>query len=57
MKEKIMNLRDIPSKKWFFMRTNANFFGVASMTLALWYLRASTTVIIQNIHPLLVLLN
>ena len=56
MKEKIMNLRDIPSKKWFFMRTNANFFGVASMTLALWYLRASTTVIIQNIHPLIVLL-
>jgi drug/metabolite transporter (DMT)-like permease len=56
MKEKIMRLRDIPSKKWFFMRTNANFFGVACMTLALWYLRASTTVIIQNIHPLIVLL-
>ena len=56
MKEKIMNLRDIPSKKWFFMRTNANFFGVASMTIALWYLRASTTIIIQNIHPLIVLL-
>ena len=55
-KEKIMRLRDIPSKKWFFMRTNANFFGVACMTLALWYLRASTTVIIQNIHPLIVLL-
>ena len=51
-----MRLRDIPSKKWFFMRKNANFFGVACMTLALWYLRASTTVIIQNIHPLIVLL-
>ena len=56
MQEKIMHLRDIPEKKWFFMRTNANFFGVASMTIALWYLRASTTVIIQNIHPLIVLL-
>ena len=56
MKEKIMNLMDIPSKKWFFMRTNANFFGMASMTIALWYLRASTTVIIQNIHPLIVLI-
>ena len=39
-----------------FLRTNANFFGVASMTVALWYLRASTTTIIQNIHPLLVLI-
>ena len=38
------------------MRTNANFFGVASMTVALWYLRASTTTIIQNIHPVLVLI-
>ena len=51
-----MNLKDIPEKKWFFLRTNANFFGVASMTVALWYLRASTTTIIQNIHPLLVLI-
>ena len=39
-----------------FLRTNANFFGVASMTVALWYLRASTTTIIQNIHPVLVLI-
>ena len=54
--EKIMKLKDIPEKKWFFLRTNANFFGVACMTMALWYLRASTTIIIQNIHPLLVLL-
>ena len=51
-----MNLKDIPVKKWFFLRTNANFFGVASMTVALWYLRASTTTIIQNIHPVLVLI-
>lgn len=54
--EKIMNLRDIPEKKWFFLRTNANFFGVACMTVALWYLRASTTIIIQNIHPIFVLI-
>ena len=55
-KEKIMKLIDIPEKIWFFLRTNANFFGVACMTMALWYLRASTTIIIQNIHPLIVLL-
>ena len=54
--EKIMHLRDIPEKKWFFMRTNANFFGVACMTCALWYLRATTTIIIQNVHPLFVLI-
>ena len=54
--EKIMKLKDIPEKKWFFLRTNANFFGVACITMALWYLRASTTILIQNIHPLLVLL-
>ena len=53
--EKIMNLRDIPEKKWFFLRTNANFFGVACITVALWYLRASTAIIIQNVHPLFVL--
>ena len=55
-KEKIMKLIDIPEKIWFFLRTNANFFGVACMTMALWYLRASTTILIQNIHPLIVLL-
>ena len=55
-REKIMHLRDIPEKKWFFMRTNANFFGVACMTCALWYLRATTTIIIQNVHPLFVLI-
>ena len=54
--EKIMHLRDIPEKKWFFLRTNANFFGVACITVALWYLRASTAIIIQNIHPLFVLI-
>ena len=55
-KEKIMNLMDIPEKKWFFLRTNANFFGVASITMALWYLRASTAIIIENVHPLFVLI-
>ena len=54
--EKIMNLRDIPEKKWFFFRTSANFFGLACMTVELWYLRASTTIIIQNIDPLFVLI-
>ena len=54
--EKIMHLRDIPEKKWFFLRTNANFFGVASITGALWYLRASTAIIIENVHPLFVLI-
>ena len=54
--EKIMNLRDIPEKKWFFLRTNANFFGVACITITLWYLRASTAIIIENIHPIFVLI-
>ena len=55
-KEEIMKLKDIPEKMWFFLRTSANFFGVASITIALWYLRVSTTIIIQNLHPLFVLL-
>ena len=55
-KRKNNEFKRYPRKKMVFLRTNANFFGVASMTVALWYLRASTTTIIQNIHPLLVLI-
>ena len=51
-----MKFKDIPEKKWFLLRIRANFFGVASMTVALWYMRAATTVIIQNIHPLFILI-
>ena len=47
-----MEYKRYPRKKMVFLRTNANFFGVASMTVALWYLRASTTTIIQNINAL-----
>ena len=53
--QKINKLSEIPHKGWFFMRTNANFFGVACITMSLWYLRASTAIIIQNIHPIIVL--
>ena len=38
------------------MRTNANFFGVACITMSLWYLRASTAIMIQNIHPIIVMI-
>ena len=54
--QKINKLSEIPHKGWFFMRTNANFFGVACITMSLWYLRASTAIIIQNIHPIIVMI-
>ena len=38
------------------MRTNANFFGVACITMSLWYLRASTAIMIQNIYPIIVMI-
>ena len=38
------------------MRTNENFFGVACITMSLWYLRASTAIMIQNIHPIIVMI-
>ena len=51
-----MHLKDIPEKKWFFLRTNANFFGLVCITGAVWNLRPSTVIIIENVHPLLVLI-
>lgn len=40
--------------KWFFFRTNINFFGVSSITMSLWYLRASTAQIINSLNPIIV---
>ena len=54
--QRIYKLNEIPHKFWFFMRTNANFFGVACITMSLWYLRASTAIIIQNIFPIIVII-
>jgi drug/metabolite transporter (DMT)-like permease len=52
----IIKPKDIPFKKWFFYRTNMNFFGVSLLTLALWYLRASTAQIINSLRPIIVLI-
>ena len=54
--QRIYKISEIPHKGWFFMRTNANFFGVACITMSLWYLRASTAIMIQNIHPIIVMI-
>lgn len=45
---------EIKEKFWFFIRTNVNFFGVAGMTAALWYLRTSTAQIIASFAPIMV---
>jgi drug/metabolite transporter (DMT)-like permease len=55
-KQRIYKISEIPHKGFFFIRTNANFFGVACLTMALWYLRASTTIIIQSIYPIIVII-
>ncbi len=54
--QRINKLSEIPHKGWFFMRTNANFFGIACITMLLWYLSASTAIMIQNIHTIIVMI-
>ncbi len=54
-KNKILKLTEIKKIKfWFFIRTNFNFLGVASMTICLWYLRASTAQIITTLSPIII---
>ena len=53
-KRKILKLSEIKIKFWFFIRTNFNFLGVASMTICLWYLRASTAQIITTLSPIII---
>ena len=53
---RILTPKEIPFKKWFFYRTNMNFFGMSFMTMALWYLRASTAQIIHSLHPIIVII-
>ena len=53
-KRKILKLSEIKIKFWFFIRTNFNFLGVASMTICLWYLRASTAQIIATLSPIII---
>ena len=53
-KNKILKLSEIKIKFWFFIRTNFNFLGVASMTICLWYLRASTAQIITTLSPIII---
>jgi drug/metabolite transporter (DMT)-like permease len=53
-KKQILKLSEIKIKFWFFIRTNFNFLGVASMTICLWYLRASTAQIIATLSPIII---
>ena len=53
-KKKILKFSEIKIKLWFFIRTNFNFLGVASMTICLWYLRASTAQIITTLSPIII---
>ena len=53
-KRQILKLSEIKIKFWFFIRTNFNFLGVASMTICLWYLRASTAQIITTLSPIII---
>ena len=53
-KKQILKLSEIKIKFWFFIRTNFNFLGVASMTICLWYLRASTAQIITTLSPIII---
>ncbi len=54
-KNNILNFTEIKKIKfWFFIRTNFNFLGVTSMTICLWYLRASTAQIITTLSPIII---
>ncbi len=55
-KKKILKFSEIKIKLWFFIRTNFNFLGVASMTICLWYLRASTAQIITTLSPIIIVI-
>lgn len=54
-KERILYPKEIPEKKWFFLRTNMNFLGVSCMTMSIWYLRSSTAQILSSLNPVIVL--
>ena len=51
--EHILWPREIKEKKFFFLRTNLNFFGVQFNISAIWYLRVATVQIISSLNPLL----
>lgn len=54
--ESILKLSEIKDRMWFFFRTNMNFFGMSSMTMAIWYLRTATAQIINSTNPIIVLI-